>query len=324
MSNKDIIKDFPSLEEALKAIQNLKKIVFPIYDKAKYPNNENYVDEVFSKIEKEFKISPPNLLIPFKGKDFNFDLFRVRDFSTFTDEDLFSEHSYPPINLTKMGRCNFPKKPVFYCSNSPITSLFETIRDDMYKGKKYCISKWNVNNTDDNFLFENYLRTELPADNGFRVFKEILDQKIDEIFKGEISQNKKMGLIKYLEFIDTKFVDDNDYSVSSSIAYKSLFPKHNMGTDILMYPSMQSLKKGVNMAINPNFVDNHMNVNRFYIITINKREQNKGLFDINFTNYGIVDNRKIIWNKVKENDLKLANLILQDFGQSFHQTIEKK
>ncbi|WP_055445514.1 hypothetical protein [Lacinutrix himadriensis] len=324
MSNKDVLKDFPSLENSLKAIKKLNKSEFPFYDKEKYPKKEDYINEVYSIIQKEFLISPPNLLLSTKCKDFNFNLFRVREYSTFTDIDMFSEYSYPPINLTKMGRCNFPEKPVFYCSNNPITSLFETIRDDDFKNKMYCISKWNVNNTEEILLFENYLRSELPPDNEFKIFKELLDEKIEETFKGELSQNKKKGLIKYLEFIDTKFIEDNDYSVSSSIAYKSLFPIHNMGTDILMYPSKQTMQKGVNMAINPNFVDNHMNANRFYIIKVNKREQNNVLFEISFINYGIVNNRKIMWSKIKDNDLTFENIIIEDFGQSFYKTITKK
>jgi hypothetical protein len=324
MSNKDILDDFPTLENSLDAIENLNKCEFPTYDKEKYSTNEDYINAVFSIIEKEFKIAPPNLLIPFKGKDFNFNLFRVRELSTFTDLDIFSEYSYPPINLTKIGRCNFPKKPVFYCSNNPVTSLFETIRDNNYESKKYCISRWNVNNTDEIMFFENYLRTELPSDNNFNVFKELLDEKIEQTFKGEISQDKKQGLIKYLEFIDTKFIDDNDYSISSSIAYRSLFPKHNMGTDILMYPSKQSLHKGVNMAINPNFVDNHMNVNRFYVIEIIKREPENGLIEMRFASYGIVNNRKIMWYKVTDNDMRFEDFIIDDFGQSFYKTILKK
>lgn len=320
----DLLNDFPSLEDSIKAIENLKEFDFPKFDKNIYSKYNEYINEIFAIIQKEFKILPPNLLMPLKCKDFNFNLFRVRELSTFTDLDIFSEFSYPPINLTKFGRCNFPEKPVFYCSNNPVTSLFETIRNNNYENKKYCISRWNVNNTDDKMFFENYLRTELPPDNNFTVFRELLDEKIEQTFKGEISQDKKQGLIKYLEFIDTKFIDDNDYSISSSIAFRSLFPKHNMGTDILMYPSKQSLHKGVNMAINPNFVDNHMNVNRFYVIEIIKREQENGLIEMRFNSYGIVNNRKIIWHNVTDNDMRFENFIIDDFGQSFYKTITKK
>lgn len=280
----DILKDFPSLEDSLKAIENLKEFKFPVYNIEKYQKNEDYIKEIFSIIEREFKLLPPNLLIPLKCKDFNFNLFRVREFSSFSDIDIFSEYSYPPIYLSKMGRCNFPKKPVFYCSNHPVTSLFETIRENNFKDKIYCISRWSVNKIAEDLFFENYLRTDLPQENDFKIFKEILDDKIDETFKGELSKDKKAGLIKYLEFLDKKFIDDENYAISSSIAYRSLFPKHNMGTDILMYPSKQSLYKGVNMAISPNFVDNNMNVNRFYKIKINKKDKEKSSIEMTFIN----------------------------------------
>jgi hypothetical protein len=64
MRDKDILKDFPLLEDALKAIENLKKHEFPIYSKKKYPKKEDCINVVYSIIEKEFKILPPNLLLP--------------------------------------------------------------------------------------------------------------------------------------------------------------------------------------------------------------------------------------------------------------------
>jgi hypothetical protein len=91
----------------------------------------------------------------------------------------------------------------------------------------------------------------------------------------------------------------------------------------LSIASKQTKQKGVNMAINPNFVDNHMKANRFYIIKVNSREQNNESLEISFINYGIINNRKIMWTKIKDNDLTFENFIIEDFGQSFYKIITK-
>lgn len=220
-----------------------------------------------------------------------------------------------------MGRCNFPKKPVFYCSNNPGTSLFEVIRDNDFSNKKYCISKWRVNPTDDYLFFENYLQTELDEENDFKLFRDTLREKLNETFEGKLSDDKMSGLIKFLEFLDNSFINDENYSLSASIAYRSLFPRHNMGTDILMYPSKQSQRKSVNFAISPNFVDNNLFVDRFYIVSINNLDLIKGSYNLSFIRYGNVDNRKIIWKNITKKDDIFEENIKEDFGLSFYENI---
>jgi len=312
--------DFPSLKESLVSIENLKKYNWPIYDETKYESIEKFTEEIFSKVFQEFKILP-NIVLPTKCKDFKFGLFRVRELSTFTDINIFSEHSYPPIGITKMGRCNFPKKPIFYCSNNPGTSLFEVVRESDFKNKQYCISRWQVNPSDDYLFFENYLQTELDEENNFKIFRDILREKLNETFKGKLSDDKMSGLINFLEFLDNSFINDESYAISASIAYRSFFPKHNMGTDILMYPSRQSLRKSVNFAISPNFVNNNLSINRFYIVSINDIKKDKSSFNISFLKYGDVDNRKIMWKNITEKDSVFEEHIKQDFGESFYKNV---
>ena len=317
----DFLEQFPTLEESNLSIEKLENFNLPKFNKFENQSIEEFKKEIFSIIHKEFKFQT-SALQPQKCKDFKFNLFRVRELSSFTNVDIFSEHSYPPINLTKMGRCNFPKTPVFYCSNDPGTALLEIIRENNFKNKKYCISRWKVKSTEEYLFFENFLRKKLPKENLFKDLNANLFDQLDKTFEKKLSESQLKGTIKYLEFLDKCFIDDDNYSLSATLAHESLFRNHETRTDILAYPSRQTESKGVNFAINPNFVNNNMFVDRFYVIETNSISENKDKYNISFHNYGNVINRLIQWKKITKKDDVFEEFIKSDFGQSFYESIQ--
>lgn len=316
----DFLEKFPTLEESLLSIEKLKNFNWPKFNELDN-NIESFKKKIFSILQEKFNFQT-STLIPNKCKEFNISLFRVRELSTFTNVDIFTEHSYPPINLTKMGRCNFPKTPVFYCSNAPATSLMEVVRENNYKNKKFCISRWKVNDSEDHLFFENFLRKKLPKENLFKNLNSDLYNQLNKTFENKLSENQLKGTIKYLEFLDECFIDDNSYSVSASLAHEALFRNHETRTDILAYPSKQTESKGINFAINPNFVNNNMLVDRFYIIEINSISKNSDKYNISFHNYGNVINRLIHWKTITKQDDVFEECIKSDFGQSFYNNIK--
>ncbi|MDO6819444.1 RES domain-containing protein [Zobellia sp. 1_MG-2023] len=318
---KDPLIDFPTLEESIKAIQKLEKYKFPKFKESDNQNINEFKKNVLAPIEKEFK-AYPHLLQPKKCNEFNLNLFRVRDLSTFTNPDIFLEHSHPPSHMTKMGRCNFPKTPVFYCSNDPGTSLFEVIRDNDFEKKQFCISRWKVKPTEEILFFENFLRSPLPKENTFKEMNSTLVEKLDQIFEKKLSLDKREGLIKYLEYLDNCFISDDSYSLSATIAHNSLFRDHDTRTDILMYPSRQSNLKSVNLAINPNFVNNNMFVDRFYVVEVNNLSVDKSTYNLTFMQYGTVVNRLTYWRKIIEKDDLFEEYVISDFGRSFYNQID--
>lgn len=317
----DFVKQLPTLEESILSIKKLENYNWPKFSEFKNQNIEEFKEKIISIIHKEFKFQPSTLK-PFTCNDFKINLFRVRELSTFTNVDIFTEHSYPPINLTNMGRCNFPKTPVFYCSNDPGTALLEIIRDNNFKNKSYCISRWKVKPSENHLLFENFLRRKLPKESLFKDLNESLFDQLDEIFEKRLSKSQVKGIIKYLEFIDKCFIDDNNYSISATLAHEALFRNHEARTDILAYPSKQTYSKGVNFAINPNFVNNNMYVDRFYVIKTNSISENKGKYNISFQSYGNVVNSLIHWKKITEKDDLFEKFIKSDFGQSFYKNLQ--
>ncbi|MFZ3274115.1 MAG: RES domain-containing protein [Lutibacter sp.] len=228
--------------------------------------------------------------------------------------DLFSEHSYPPINFVSFGRCNFPKYPVFYCSNNPMTALMEVVRENNYKDKKYCISKWEIIQSEDKLAFQTFLQTDLHSENDFNLLKKVETEQLNEPFKNKLDKERINGIIELLKFLQSTFIKDKDYSISASLAHRTLYAKHNFATDILLYPSIQTKYKGVNMAIHPNFVDNNLRLKRLYIVQLENIDINSGKFETTFSKYATIDKNVLMWKNLKDDNNEYKKILLEDFG----------
>lgn len=301
----DIIKSCPTFEQSIESIEKLKNYCWPIFDD--FSSTKEYLKEVQSVLFKEFEILP-NIIKLFNPKKFTLPIFRVREVESFTNISLFSEHSYPPINLTSFGRCNFPKNPVFYCSNDPMTALLEVIRDGDFKNRKFCISRWEIMESKNEFVFQTFLQTELDEQNHFSILKIAEIEQLKIPFENKLSEDKKAGLTELLKFLHNSFINDKNYFLSASLAHRTLYAEHNFATDILLFPSVQTKFKGVNMAIHPNFVDNMMRVLRFYIVEIDNYNPENGRYNITFSKYGNVDKNVIIWSTKMDDQLFKENI----------------
>jgi hypothetical protein len=313
------LKDIPSIYKVKEAIRKLAKTEFP-----KFENEtpvDRYVESIIKIIVNEFGL----ILNPkqaFENDQFLKNFFRVRPLADFKNIDLIREHSYPPIDTVKMGRCNFPKYPVFYCSTNPGTALLEVARNNNNNNVKYCISSWELMKSDQKIIFESFLQIPLPPNNFFIQIKQNIVNKINDPFLK--SYNKKLkkeqedGLLEYLKYLDSCFVNDKDYSISATLAYRTLFAKHDLKTDVLMYPSVQSLNNGINLAIRPNFVDNNLRLNHLYILSIDRYNLTAGEMNVTLYNYGEFINNDIVWKDINPRDKRYHDLLTHDFGEGLH------
>lgn len=315
---------FPTLDEAVQSIDRLSKVNWPVYkDGTSITGFIKSIDEI---IYSEFDIFP-NVIQPMKINDFELQFFRVRELNSFTNPNIFAEHSYPPINLARMGRCNFSNHPVFYASNDPLVALLEVIRDNEYSNKKYCISSWELVDSDEELMFQTFLQADIHKDNPFNILKEATKENFDNSFEKKLPPDRKAGTIEYLKFLQSAFINDSSYSLSASIAYKALFAPHNMATDILLYPSVQSRYKGVNMAINTNFVDQKMIVKRFYIVEVQNYNSTNDSFQLNFKRYGDVSKNVLMWKDLHPDDSLYEEYIKKDFNlhlDNFKSTFQER
>ena len=299
--------DFPTLEEARLYIEKLKKVNWPKF-------NENHKVEDYLKLVEDilyadFKNSY-SILQLFKTEKFTLPFFRVRPYQSFTNIDLFSEHSFPPIDVTPKGRCNFPKHPVFYCSNEPITALLEVARNE---NKNYCISKWKLHNSDSEIAFQTFMQTKLHDNNNFKTLKDSFEENLKKSIGRDLDDEKMQIIIEFWKFINESFIDDVDYSLSASITHRMFYAPHNYSTDILMYPSVQTNLAGVNMAIHPNFVNNNMFIDRLYIIRYVDYEAKTGRIQIIPEKIGLIKKNTIFWDSFNYNNELHRNAFSEDF-----------
>jgi len=316
------LKEFQTKEEAINAVDRLKKISFPIYQDGE--DVEAFIQKISKIITTEFGfIFTP--ITPFKTKDFLSCFYRARELDLFTNINLIREHSYPPIDNTKKGRCNFPKYPVFYCSDNPLTAVLEIARESENLEKKYCVSKWELNKSNDTMMFENFLQTDLPEQNQYSAIRDGLKLKISTPFKisfnKELEKTQEDGIIEHLKFLNSTFLNDNNYSLSATLAHRSLYANHNYRTDALMYPSVQTQRKGVNLAIQPNFVENCLKMTRLYILKLDNYNSAKDTVEITISEYATVEKNVIMWKKIKPNDENYIRMINDDFGEMINGSI---
>lgn len=305
------MKEIPTLEEVKKAIDELKKIDFKKIDD--FENSEEfllYMDNTFNKIFPSFH----NMAQIINPNKFPFKLFRVREFESIKNKDLFCEYSYPPPYFVQDGRCNIRNKPIFYCSSDPITALLEVARNKLdYKSKKFCISTWTLINNDKDFVLDCFLQSQLHPLNAFQELANNFLNNIEKAFEYKIDENQKLGVIEFYRFLDSIFIEDNNYVISSYLAHRRLYANHNFRSDMIIYPSAQSDSKSVNFAIQPNFVDNCMQVERFYILTLDSYNDKTNEFSVTFLKYGFVDKNVIIWRNLKPGDKQYEKNFKIDF-----------
>ena len=132
----DRFDNFPGLKKVEAAIQKFKRNGFPSF--SQNDTIDGYIKKITDILTKELGVFP-NLLTSIKPEDFTLNLYRVRPADQIENVNLFSQHSYPPTPFVDFGRCNFPKSPVFYSSNNPMTSLVEVARETGGEGKRYCV-----------------------------------------------------------------------------------------------------------------------------------------------------------------------------------------
>ncbi|MFT6443276.1 MAG: hypothetical protein ACJASM_002836 [Salibacteraceae bacterium] len=302
---------FPDSAQAKKAIERLNGIEWPNF------TDQTQVVDFIKDFEKQYfkdLEALPNVFKFKKPSEFVLPLFRVREFDPIANKDLISEYSYPPSNIAKIGRCNFPKRPVFYCSNNPMVALLETIRDGEYKDKTFCISKWRINPSEQEFVLEHFLRSDLPEDNPFKILVDAERSQLREEFKEFWNDEIEHGFELIQEFLHKAFISDKNYGLSATLAHRTIFAPHNMATDILIYPSVQSRFKGVNMAISPNFSDQQMHAQRMYLVKVNNVDLDKDEFKLTFTkHYAVVEKNLILWKKITPENQEYRQFLLEDF-----------
>lgn len=290
----------PKLEDVKAGIDEL--LLIDKWDKYKVRSSpkkfEKRFDELFTK---KLGIMPYILLLsntdllPFK-------FYRLRKESKTFNERLISEYSFPPTSVVKnIQRANIPYHPVFYCSDNPLTAVFETQRiekkDDFESF--YYLSQWELRKNQDvrvcPFLFGN-----VDASNPYKSLSVISLYKIKEQLR-EYPVDEIEGFIAILKFLSHLFIYDNSYIVSSYIAHSNLYARHNLRSDIFIYPSYRTKQKTVNFAIHPNCVSENLLLKSVFKLRITNVDRVNDLASVKVSFVGKNENGIIYWQVLNDN-----------------------
>ncbi|WP_313103115.1 hypothetical protein [Empedobacter sp.] len=118
-----------------------------------------------------------------------------------------------------------------------------------------------------------------------------------------------------MKFIHSEFINDNDYGLSSTLSHDVFYASHTYATDMLIYPSNQSNKLGVNFGIHPNFVDNSMYLHRLYIVEPLNIDIINSKFEITFIKYADVINNRFHWHNFPNDINEGIEIISNDFNE---------
>jgi len=225
-------------------------------------------------------------------------LYRVRMDSSMAKTENISNvntFSFPPKEFCKFnGRANLKHKPVFYCTDD----IFPSIKECKPKiGEFGYISLWQVD-ADKDLSYATCLPEKLPSKNRWREYGIFHHNFLIENHSKVDKKTLKYRL-SLRDFITNRFMQENEpYSISSMLAHEYLYMNR---TDILLYPSVQTLQDYTNFAIHPRVAENYLKclkVLRFKI-TKDLGEQFKLIFSL----IGTPSGNKINWQKATDEDI---------------------
>lgn len=279
--------EIPELDQYKKDILDFDKI--DLTNKNSFEINDLYYSAA--------KILPMSAFSqPMTGRNF----FRVRakrGIGISEDLESIKTFSYPPREFSPSGRANQKFTSVFYCSDSYITTMYESrmqIDEVGYLGIWKCISVKPVR-------YGCILPSKLDVRNRWR--NHIDSIYLDSLKSGKL-HDKSLQEIFLKDYIAEKFITEAmPYCLTSFIAHAALYSNNHI--DFLVYPSVQSSKLKCNVAFNPNSVDEHLKLQK--VIKFKILEKNNYSINYRIELVGDVVDDKVKWRLSTDDDWNELN-----------------
>lgn len=261
-------------------------------------NNVDYSIEQIFKIFEECKIPITRLTIPKQVYPNKF--FRARIISPNSTEDLSNPntYSYPPIaNTTSYQRANVPGFPVFYAALDAHTALEEVRKNGINpieSGDIIFLSEWRLKGQAEISLKYLTLPEIIEEDQLYSKLTKKVYKELEGLF-AEMGINHVKFQSALFERISRLFLGGN-YFQSSIIAYYIMFmtPKlEGIKIDGIIYPSCSNNFRSVNCALNPEFVNDNLELVGVCKLRFNEFSN----FGANVSNTysGTFKNNKVLW-----------------------------
>ncbi len=240
-------------------------------------------------------------------REFKHYLYRVRPFHSFKsateNDNIFrpQSFSYPPIGT--LSRAGTIKYPVFYCASNLELALIESKSNDSLN----FLGCWRLNenvNLNVRPYLSNLSKEIQDSDETFILnYKQALNA-----IMGNFAPEQRDVLNKLENFHDSQFIKEgtDNYKYSSWVAYRNLEYAKSMGfttPDAIMYQSVMLNQLGTNLAIDPDFVDNKMILEKIYLIN-HKFNSKENTFERLILSVGKKEGNSILWNAPTSDDIK--------------------
>lgn len=257
--------------------------------------NNKYEEHFIEELYFRKAIALPSFIYPIESDDFNqLEFFRARSIdSKREDISLISTFSYPPSDFCEdNGRANIANKPVFYCTDHPVTAIYE-LRPAV--GATVYLSIWK-SVIDRAIKVSPLISMEMPESNHWY----FLAKEMSEHFNDKITTEDL--LIKFLCKVFKE--ETKPYSLSSWIANYLIYKNDKI--DGILYESIAGKFLQSNFAFHPNIADQYLRIDRIYKMEniawsgLEKRYYNPQKIP---NQIGELCGKVIIWRDFKESDL---------------------
>lgn len=287
------IPPLPTVEQQEKSIKEFDEINWAAIDIGS-------VDEVIPWALKGMTI----VSFPWRFKHY---LYRVRPYHSFTsaknEDNIFRPKSFSYSPKGTLSRAGTIEYPVFYCASNLEAALLESKSEDCLN----FLGCWRVNK--DVLSNVRPFLSNLPDEvrNSDTTFIPRYQRSLNTTL--ESLTLEQQGIFKKLDdFHDSQFVKEgiDTYKYSSWVAYRNLVYAKTKGLttpDAIMYQSVMLNQIGTNLAIDPDFVDSKMTLEKVYLIT-HKYISNENKFERLILSVGENKGDGIIWKTPSSDDFR--------------------
>ena len=223
---------------------------------------------------------------------------------------LMKRFSFPPIQCIKNpGRMNIPSVPTFYAANDIKTSLLET---DIKEGDEFYAGIWAVKDNTNMLAYPcipyaKLCKLSVNGDVKALEMKNCVDRfscirmmtdLVGKVFSIPHEENSP--------FVENKYIYYLSGAIAHSILNQQKVTKNGLyQTEAIIYPSVKMLGSTYNLAIRPQFVEQHMAL--LYVVK-GKLDEGQPTFSFDFI--GFNENDTIIWKQMRKRikELKVTKI----------------
>jgi RES domain len=263
MAQRLIIPSLDTVNETIKHFENLDWTFLQQYSN---------INEHINKLE-TYLVEKLGLVLwsttPTNTTKFNPKVYRIRKYNDSINTKIISEFSHPPAASSGYPqRANLAYHPVFYCSPSAGTALYETIESSFTKGEEnwYYLSEWSFR-PDEPINLSFFIHGDYEFSDFFNSFSQRAFEKVKEKIP-DLTTDESLSLRQILKTYSNLFEQKKNYLFSSFLGHIHLYNNSNLRADLFAYPSIQAFRGAINFAIHPNAVIHKLILNRVYLVKV--------------------------------------------------------